>query len=201
MIEFINSKAEIVTEINREEVLSLLSTIGRISHGGTEAKNPSKFIENIVKMQHYTILEHFIVTVLFTVPRSISHQLVRHRHASALQSSQRYVDYDKSPIQFILPKTEHTSRLKQFCMDAAREYIFFRKLGYAPEICRSMLPNATATQLYMTMNLRSWREFFALRALGTTGKPDPQMVEVALPLFIEMKKAIPEAFCDMEVPE
>lgn len=203
-IEFIRSGYEIITKIDRDHVLELLSRIGRISHGGEYAANPSKFIRNIVKMQHYTILEHFQVTVLFTVPRSISHQLVRHRHASCLQESMRYVDFTKRPIQFIRPlytdmEEWSDSTFMSICETSAKAYYMLRENGNPPEVCRSVLPNAAATKLYMTMNLRSWREFFALRALGTTGKPDPQMVEVALPLFKEMKSMFPEAFCDMEI--
>ena len=49
----------------------------------------------------------------------------------------------------------------------------------------------------MTANLREWRHFFKLRALGTTGKPHPQMVEVALPLLEECKQLIPVVFDDL----
>jgi thymidylate synthase (FAD) len=46
----------------------------------------------------------------------------------------------------------------------------------------------------MTANLREWRHFFKLRALGCTGKPHPQMVEVALPLLKEVQEKIPVVF-------
>ena len=44
------------------------------------------------------------------------------------------------------------------------------------------------TELVMTANMREWRHFFELRALGTTGAPHPQMVEVALPLLNDLFK-------------
>ena len=53
----------------------------------------------------------------------------------------------------------------------------------------------------MTANLREWRHFFKLRALGITGKPHPQMQEVAAPLLAEFKALIPVVFDDLIVGE
>lgn len=49
----------------------------------------------------------------------------------------------------------------------------------------------------MTMNMREWRHFFRLRAIGTTGTPHPQMREVALPLLMEVANLMPELFGDI----
>ena len=51
----------------------------------------------------------------------------------------------------------------------------------------------------MTANLREWRHFFKLRAVGVTGAPHPQIREVAVPLLEECKKLIPAVFDDLEV--
>ena len=51
----------------------------------------------------------------------------------------------------------------------------------------------------MTANLREWRHFFKLRALGTTGKPHPQMLEVTVPLLEDFKQMIPVVFDDLVV--
>lgn len=61
------------------------------------------------------------------------------------------------------------------------------------------LPNSLKTEVVMTANLREWRHFFKLRALGTTGKPHPQMLEVAVPLLEDMKNLIPVVFDDLVV--
>lgn len=72
-------------------------------------------------------------------------------------------------------------------------------LGYeaSPQEARSVLPNSLKTEVVMTANLREWRHFFKLRALGLYGKPHPQMVEVALPLLEECKRMIPVVFDDL----
>ena len=49
----------------------------------------------------------------------------------------------------------------------------------------------------MTANIREWRHFFKLRALGTTGAPHPQMREVALPLLRVMAGYLPPLFGDL----
>jgi thymidylate synthase (FAD) len=48
------------------------------------------------------------------------------------------------------------------------------------------------------MNLREWRHFFKLR---TAKVAHPQMREVAIPLFNELKEKLPEVFEDIEVIE
>ncbi len=66
-----------------------------------------------------------------------------------------------------------------------------------PELARSVLPTALATELVMTANLREWRHFLALRAVGTTGKPHPQIRQVAAPLLRELAAWLPEVFGDL----
>ena len=49
----------------------------------------------------------------------------------------------------------------------------------------------------ITYNLRQWRHFFNLRALGTTGKPHPQIVEIAKPMLYKFNLLIPVIFEDL----
>lgn len=46
------------------------------------------------------------------------------------------------------------------------------------------------TEVVMTANLREWRHFLSLRACGSTGKPHPQMLEVAVPLLNELRERV-----------
>lgn len=72
--------------------------------------------------------------------------------------------------------------------------------GTAPEYARDVLPNATATTLYLTANMREWRHIFNLRYLGKTGRPHPQMVEVMSQLFMQAHSNFPIFFADMYQP-
>lgn len=77
-------------------------------------------------------------------------------------------------------------------------YLSLLEMGATPQEARAVLPNSLKTEVVMTANLREWRHFFSLRACGSTGKPHPQMLEVAVPLLKEVKSLIPVVFDDLE---
>ena len=74
-------------------------------------------------------------------------------------------------------------------------YIALVKTGVKPQIARSILPNALASKIVMTGNLRSWRHFFIMR---TTKETHPQMKEVTIPLLSEFKEFIPILYDDIQ---
>lgn len=67
--------------------------------------------------------------------------------------------------------------------------------GWSPQIARSIFPNALASTIRMTGNLRNWRHFFLMR---TTVESHPQMREVTIPLLAQFKERIPLLFDDIE---
>lgn len=72
----------------------------------------------------------------------------------------------------------------------------------AGELPQEVLADAlTVTEVVMTANLREWRHFLSLRACGSTGKPHPQMLEVAVPLLKELRERVPVVFDDLEPME
>ena len=87
------------------------------------------------------------------------------------------------------------------CLISEKAYFNLLEKGATPQEARSILPNSLKTEVIMTANMREWRHFFRLRAAGETGKPHPQMVEVALPLLKEMQSYMPELFGDIQVKE
>lgn len=94
---------------------------------------------------------------------------------------------------------EHFSFSVKFICDrgVSHELVRHRIASFAQE-ARAVLPNSLKTEIVVTANLREWRHFFKLRACGTTGKPHPQMLEVAVPLLKEIKSLIPVVFDDLE---
>jgi thymidylate synthase (FAD) len=77
------------------------------------------------------------------------------------------------------------------CEDA---YNILIEKGCSPQIARSVLPISLKTELVMTMNLRSWRNFFKLR---TANDAHPQIREIAVPLLEKFKNLIPIVFDDI----
>lgn len=172
------------------------------------AESAGKLVANIIKAGHEAMLEHANMTVRFIVDRGVSHEIVRHRLASFAQESTRYCNYgtDKfgKEISFIRPffleKGTEAYKNWEDCMRFAEAcYMSMLAQGCTPEQARSVLPNSVKTEIVMTANMREWRHFFKLRAVGTTGKPHPQMVQVAMPLLKEMQEHMPELFGDIEM--
>ena len=63
--------------------------------------------------------------------------------------------------------------------------------GWRPQEARSVFPNALASKILMTCNLRNWRQFFCMR---TTKEAHPQMRQVTIPLLAEFQKLVPVLF-------
>ena len=108
-MKIVKSNYKIMRGLDRN-VLPFLEECGRTCYKSEEyitEGSSEKFIKGIVKSGHESVIEHAFITVRFTAPRSLTHQLVRHRLASYSQESQRYVNYSKgkfnSEISFIDP--------------------------------------------------------------------------------------------------
>lgn len=83
------------------------------------------------------------------------------------------------------------------CIHAERSYLKMLEYGATPEEARMVLPTDLKTEIVVTANMREWRHMFKLRALGTTGKPHPQMAEVMVPLMNECILKMPALFGDL----
>jgi len=67
--------------------------------------------------------------------------------------------------------------------------------GWRPQEARSVFPNALASRIIITYNLRQWRLFFLMR---TSAEAHPQMRQVTIPLLEDFKKAVPVLYEDIE---
>lgn len=105
-----------------------------------------------------SIIEHANYTFKITgVSRSLLAQLTRHRHASYSVESQRYCKYES--LEFVVPdcdKVGWVQNVGKYIIDAYKDML---DDGWKPEDARSVLPNATPTNLVVTMNLRGLMNF------------------------------------------
>ena len=67
--------------------------------------------------------------------------------------------------------------------------------GWRPQEARSVFPNALASKILMTANLRSWRHLFLMR---TTKEAHPSYKQVTLPLLAQLQQLVPILFEDIE---
>jgi thymidylate synthase (FAD) len=66
--------------------------------------------------------------------------------------------------------------------------------GWRPQEARSVFPNALASRIISTTNLRCWRHQLIMR---TSAEAHPQMRQVTIPLLAEFKKTFPILFDDI----
>ncbi|NLG11150.1 MAG: FAD-dependent thymidylate synthase [Coriobacteriaceae bacterium] len=127
-----------------------------------------KVLATIMKSGHHSALEHASYTYAIDgVSRALTHQLVRHRIASFNQQSQRYVTHDGDP-EVIIPTTVASDPQLQAAFDTAIDcaYTTYAQLvdaGVPAEDARYVLPNACASKIVVTMNIRELLHFFELR--------------------------------------
>jgi thymidylate synthase (FAD) len=210
-MKIINAGYEIVDTLNGEEILKKIEKVARVCYKSEDKigeGTAEKMVRALIKSNHLAMLEHFSFSVKFIVDRGVSHEIVRHRVASFAQESTRYCNYGKSgDVTFIKPDAlfddfeDPNGRYDTWCRAMSRaemDYLYLLGNGATPQKARAVLPNSLKTEVVMTANLREWRHFFSLRACGATGKPHPQMLEVAVPLLKELKELIPVVFDDLE---
>lgn len=199
---------------DREAGVGLLRKIewcGRISHRSEEAQTEGsweRFIKAVV-LEHgdWSIVEHASVTVDMLVDRGVTHEVVRHRLFAFTQESTRFVNYEKKmPPSFLVPFIAEDPGCiwlddpryvawKQLIESCEATYKDLLAQGCPPQIARSVFPNALASRIIITGNLRNWRHFLLMR---TTKEAHPQMRQVTIPLLEEFKSKIPLLYDDVE---
>ena len=194
---------EFMDDFDGHEMLKKIERAGRICYKSEDKisdGSAEKFVGNIIKNGHESVLEHEKISVKVICDRGVSHEIVRHRIASYSQESTRYCNYNKNQfgneITVIKPLYwEKDSReylvWKESMEMSEKAYMDLIELGASPQEARSVLPNSLKTEIVITMNLREWRHFFALR---TSERAHPQMREIAYMMLNEFKRRVPIVF-------
>jgi thymidylate synthase (FAD) len=95
-MKIINSSCEILTPINRNNILQSIEIAGRTCYKSEDKiteDSASKFVRMLISRGHEAMIEHNSLTVKFICDRGVSHEIVRHRIASYAQESTRYCNY------------------------------------------------------------------------------------------------------------
>jgi len=118
-----------------------------------------QLIERVISSGHYSTVEHIQLTFAISgVSRACTHQLVRHRHMSFSQKSQRYVK-EKGQFDYVTPAAveknpELLAKFESFMNEASRVYSELVEAGVKAEDARMVLPNACSSSLVVSLNLR-----------------------------------------------
>ncbi|WP_328426360.1 FAD-dependent thymidylate synthase [Micromonospora sp. NBC_00389] len=196
---------------------ALAEFAGRACYQSWKKPNPATatnagYLAHILEVGHLSVLEHGSVTFYFTgVSRSFTHELIRHRHFSYSQLSQRYVpERDAAMVEpaVIADDPELHKRFVEAAEASVRAYnellegleqrfsdepnpTLRRK--QARQAARAVLPNATETRIVVTGNYRAWRHFISMRA---TEHADVEIRELAVECLRQLLAVAPNVFAD-----
>ena len=77
--------------------IEFVSKIASICVGRGDAQDPKALFQKLYDLGHHSVFEHVYFTFrIRNISRACSHQLVRHRHCSFTQRSQRYCNEGKA---------------------------------------------------------------------------------------------------------
>ena len=132
--------------------VELISKIASICYDSNPV-NPMALVKHLYRNGHHSVFEHIYFTFKIEgISRACSHQLVRHRHCSFTQRSQRYCgEYD---FEYIVPPSlEEDSGYPYMIAEITDDYLALTE-NAPKEDARYILPNACSTDLYLSCNLR-----------------------------------------------
>jgi thymidylate synthase (FAD) len=199
---------------------ALVEFAGRACYQSWSKPNPrtatnAGYIKHIIDVGHFSVLEHASVSFYITgISRSLTHELIRHRHFSYSQLSQRYVPETESQI-VVPPGMEDDPELRQILAEAAdasratyTELLAKLEAKFADQpnavlrrkqarqAARAVLPNATETRIVVTGNYRAWRHFIAMRA---SEHADVEIRRLAIECLRRLAEVAPPVFADFEI--
>lgn len=168
------------------------------------------YIANILNQGHYSVLEHASVTFYVEgVSRNMTHELIRHRHLSYSELSQRYINMEEAYIM-VPPAvdalegkdwSETVGMMGRTMSETSDRYQrivkFFNKNGIkgkkAREAARAVLPGGTETKIVVTGNHRAWRDMLHKRY---SVHADAEIREFATKVLKELRTMAPAIYQD-----
>lgn len=144
-------------------------------------------LDKVLGSGHHSVLEHGYVSFAVNgVSRVLLAQLSRHRFISLSVQSQRYVDM--SNACFVVPENFKKEQLRHF--DSAISYaeMYYDNLideGAKKEDARAVLPNATATNMVVSMNIRELVHLCNLRLCTRAQKEIRQLIKKMRDLVVD----------------
>ncbi|MFV0534941.1 MAG: FAD-dependent thymidylate synthase [Cumulibacter sp.] len=173
------------------------------------------YLRHVIEVGHLAVLEHATATLYIRgVSRSVTHELVRHRHLSYSQLSQRHVIADPS---FVVPdpvaSDEDLADLFSAAAGKTRQAYDELMTGIeqrlsgtegaarskrARQAAQTLLPGARGTEIVVTGNLRAWRQVIAAHGSDAS---DDELRELVITCLERLRSSEPNAFADFVVTD
>lgn len=209
---------------------ALVEFAGRACYQSWSKPNPrtatnASYLKHIIDVGHFSVLEHASVSFYITgISRSCTHELIRHRHFSYSQLSQRYVPENDAQV-VVPPGLEDDPELRQILLEAADasraaylELLTRLEAKFADQpagsdqpatpgvlrrkqarqAARAVLPNDTETRIVVSGNYRAWRHFIAMRA---SEHADVEIRRLAIACLRQLADIAPAVFADFQISE
>ena len=212
--------SDVPWETDAEGGQALAEFAGRACYQSWKKPNPATatnagYLAHILDVGHLSVLEHGVVTFYITgASRSLTHELVRHRHFSYSQLSQRYVpERDAAMIEpdVIAEDPELHAVFAEASDRALAAYTTLleglekkfadwddatARRKNARQAARAVLPNATETRIVVTGNYRAMRHFIQMRA---SEHADVEIRALAMAMLTQLKQVAPNVFADFTI--
>jgi thymidylate synthase (FAD) len=211
-----------------EDAAALTEFAGRACYASWAKPNPltatnEGYIAHIQEVGHWSVLEHGFASIYIQgVSRSLTHELIRHRHFSPSQLSQRFVVLkadvaERSTDDFVVPPlfdgdAEAADLLLAAWENAVESYgallvraeTMLTNRGVtgtsakkqAREAARAVLPNMTPTAIVLSGNHRAWREMLLKRLQP---QADAEISRLARLIFNLLSTLEPTLYQDLEL--
>lgn len=197
-------------DVGTSHAETLTEFAGRACYQSFDRPNPTtatteKYLSRTLFGQgHWSIAEHASATFYITgVSRAFTHELIRHRHLSYSQLSQRFVN--EADANIVVPPALRGNKWQTADLEDEMEraidtykYVVNRlECGdglprkQAREAARAVLPNMIETRIVVTGNLRAWHEVVERR---TAPDADAEMQEVMGLIRDELHAIAPTIF-------
>lgn len=200
----------------QEEADTLAHFAGRSCYQSWDMPNEKTatnmgYMANILNQQHYSIMEHASATFYIEgVSRNLTHELIRHRHLSYSELSQRFVNM--SDANFVVPPAVRGSYsvgdpnfpvngMQKLLEEEGYEYqavvdnliAMGKTRKQAREAARYYLPSGIETKIVVTGNHRAWRDMLHKRY---SVHADAEICELATELLKQLRLIAPATYQD-----
>jgi thymidylate synthase (FAD) len=202
-----------------------VSTAGELSMAeiGEDPARSAGLINYLARERHGSPFEHTSMTFFVSAPIFVFREFMRHRIASYNEESGRYRELnpvfyipnkDRNLIQIgktgsyeFVPGTDEqfnitVDSMKQAYLVAYDSYKKMLDAGIAREVARAVLPVATYSSMYVTMNARALMNFLSLRTSREGSHfpsyPQREIEMVAEKMEAEFAKLMPLTYAAFE---
>jgi thymidylate synthase (FAD) len=191
-----------------------VSTLGEQSLADVDAEADASRSEGLIRYlmreRHGSPFEHNSMTFYVQAPIFVFREFMRHRIASYNEESGRYrelrpVFYVPAPERKLVQEgkpghyvfvegtaEQHATvveQTKKACTESYRAYQAMLATGVAREVARGVLPVATYSSMYVTMNARSLMNFLSLRT-KREGSAFPSYPQREIEMVAEQMEAL-----------